>query len=220
MNRQIILTEDGSHTIFVPELGDHYHSVHGAIGESMHIFIGHGLNRTEKDPVAILEIGFGTGLNAWLTLLTAGNTHRKVTYETWEAYPLGMEEVLQLNYPGVTGTGSQEFLALHEAPWGIPVQLNPGFSITKVHNDILQFRSDTTFDLVYFDAFGPAFQPELWETAIFRSIFRNMNPDGLLVTYSAKGQVKRNLREAGFSVTSAPGPPGKREITVAQKQNP
>jgi tRNA U34 5-methylaminomethyl-2-thiouridine-forming methyltransferase MnmC len=217
MAHQIILTEDGSHTIFDPLLGDHYHSVHGAIGESTHIFINYGLRDISSSPISILEVGFGTGLNAWLTMLHARSAGLIVSYESWEAFPLAPEEAAMLNYADRTGMPVQEFNTLHSAPWNVWVPLDPTFTLKKVRGDIRAFESEGRFNLVYFDAFGPAFQPELWETKIFRSIFERLDPGALLVTYSAKGQVRRNLREAGFTVTKAPGPPGKREITVAIK---
>jgi len=217
MIRQIILTEDGSHTFFVPEMGEHYHSVHGAIQESLHIFINNGYKKCSYDRISILEIGFGTGLNAFLTLLESDSDNKPVYYESWEAFPLSKEESGILNYPHLLNAGHSKFKAIHEAGWEISIPVTDQFLLKKVHGDIRNINTECKFDLVYFDAFGPDFQPELWESGIFKKIYRVMNENARLVTYSAKGQVRRNLREAGFAVEKAPGPPGKREITIAIK---
>ncbi|MFA5815036.1 MAG: tRNA (5-methylaminomethyl-2-thiouridine)(34)-methyltransferase MnmD [Bacteroidales bacterium] len=217
MIRQLILTEDGSHTIFVPEMGEHYHSIHGAIQESRHIFIKNGYDKVLADSISILEIGFGTGLNALLTLLESITDNKSVNYETWEAFPLSAEESRLLNYPDILKSGHELFNELHKAVWGIEVPITSLFVLKKVRDDIRNFNSDRIFDLVYFDAFGPDYQPELWDTGVFRKIGACMENNSRLVTYSAKGQVRRNLREAGFIVEKAPGPPGKREITIAIK---
>jgi len=217
MIREFVLTEDGSHTIFVPEMGEHYHSVHGAIQESLHIFINHGYRKTNINPVCILEVGFGTGLNALLTVLESVGDGKSVTYESWEAYPLSLVESQLLNYPTVLKEGQEIFGTIHGCEWDKSVTINELFALKKVSGDIRNFYSDTLFDLVYFDAFGPDYQPELWETGIFERIANCMKKDAKLVTYSAKGQVRRNLRAAGFLIEKAPGPPGKREITIAIK---
>lgn len=217
MKREFILTEDGSHTIFVPEMGEHFHSVHGALQESIHIFINHGYKKVEKNPLSILEIGFGTGLNAFLTLLESKTDNRSVSYESWEAFPLKPEESIQLNYPVILKTESELFNRLHDCNWGEDVTITPQFTFKKVLDDIQNFQSMRFYDLVYFDAFGPDYQPELWTTGIFNKISTSLEKGARLVTYSAKGQVRRNLREAGFLIEKAPGPPGKREITIAIK---
>jgi len=215
--RQLILTEDGSHTIFVPEMGEHYHSVHGAVQESRHIFIKNGYAKVQARAVSILEIGFGTGLNAFLTLLESNADNKSVRYETWEAFPISIEESRLLNYPDIIKSGQEIFNELHQSTWGSEVPITSNFALKKVQNDIRNFNSDKIFDLVYFDAFGPDYQPELWDTEVFKKIGAFMKKNSRLVTYSAKGQVRRNLREAGFLVEKAPGPPGKREITIALK---
>ncbi len=217
MKREFILTEDGSHTIFVPDMGEHFHSVHGAIQESLHIFISYGYKKLANNPVSILEIGFGTGLNAFLTLLESLSEKKTVYYESWEAFPLSAGESCQLNYPDLLDSGHDHFKALHDAEWGTDVAVTPGFILKKVNADFLSFSSQRSYDLVYFDAFGPDYQPELWEAPVFSKISACMKKDSRLVTYSAKGQVRRNLREAGFLIEKAPGPPGKREITIAIK---
>ena len=217
MTRQLFLTKDGSHTIFVPELGEHYHSIHGAIQESRYIFIKNGYDKITSGALSILEIGFGTGLNAVLTLLESGTGNKSVYYETWEAFPISAEESGLLNYPDILKSANGVFSELHQAEWGTEVPITSGFILKKVRDDICNFRSEKIFDLVYFDAFGPDYQPELWDTGVFRKIAACMGKNSRLVTYSAKGQVRRNLREAGFSIEKAPGPPGKREITIAIK---
>jgi tRNA U34 5-methylaminomethyl-2-thiouridine-forming methyltransferase MnmC len=213
-----MLTEDGSHTILVPEMGEHYHSVHGAIQESRHIFINHGYHRTRFQPLRILEVGFGTGLNAFLTLLESNAVGRIVHYESWEAYPIPSPEAQLLNYPAQLQANPSVFRDLHDAEWGKEVWLTDQFRLTKIEGDIRQFSSDKQYDLIYFDAFGPDFQPELWVTEVFSDLATRLATGAILVTYSAKGQIRRNLREAGFLVEKAPGPPGKREITVAIKK--
>ncbi|MDD4645433.1 MAG: tRNA (5-methylaminomethyl-2-thiouridine)(34)-methyltransferase MnmD [Bacteroidales bacterium] len=217
MIRQLILTEDGSHTIFVPEMGEHYHSVHGAMQESLHIFIQHGFNQIQAKELSILEIGFGTGLNALLTLLISNADNKPVIYETWEKFPLSSEEIRKLNYPEILKCERSLYNSLHQAAWEINVPITPIFTLRKIESDILNFHSDRIFDLVYFDAFGPDFQPELWTAEVFSKIAACQRKGSRLVTYSAKGQVRRNLREAGYMVEKAPGPPGKREITIAIK---
>lgn len=218
MTRQLVLTEDGSHTIFIPEMGEHFHSVHGAIQESRHIFINNGYHQVQNDPVSILEIGFGTGLNAILTLMESEISGRSIQYETWEAYPLTFDESRLLNYPTILNIGRETFDKLHQAEWGVEVQVTPRFLLKKVLADVLCLRSDRRFDLVYFDAFGPDYQPELWNLQVFQKIYHHMNASSVLTTYSAKGQVRRNLRDAGFGIVKLPGPPGKREITMAIKK--
>jgi len=217
MTHELILTGDGSHTIFIPEMGEHYHSVHGAIQESRHIFIKNGYYKTLSEAPVILEIGFGTGLNTLLTILESAADNRPVVYESWEAYPIEQNESIKLNYPEILGAGVETFKRIHLAPWDTDVEVQPGFLLRKVLGDIRNFHSGKLFDLVYFDAFGPDYQPGLWTTGIFRSIYERMKENAILTTYSAKGQVRRNLREAGFSIDKVPGPPGKREITIATK---
>ena len=167
--------------------------------------------------MSILEIGFGTGLNALLTVLESNTDNKSVYYETWEAFPISADESRLLNYPDILEPGKGLFAELHQAEWGTEVAVTSRFILKKVQDDICNFRSGKIFDLVYFDAFGPDYQPELWKTGVFMKIAACMGKNSRLVTYSAKGQVRRNLREAGFSIEKAPGPPGKREITIAIK---
>lgn len=215
-----VITEDGSSTLFETELNEHYHSTHGAIRESMHIFIGEGYSELMNFPARIFEAGFGTGLNAFLTLLLSEKEGRKIHYTSVEKYPLEDHIVKQLNYPKKLNPVKEEiFQAIHHAPWGKDVRITDHFMLHKMKGDLCKVRlKDAVFDLVYFDAFSPDVQPELWTEEIFRMIFRSMKINSFLVTYSSKGSVKRALKAAGFQVEKLPGPPGKREITRAAKK--
>ena len=227
LKREFIITEDGSHTLFVPELNEHYHSIHGAIQESMHVFIQTGLNTfTDKKDISIFEVGFGTGLNALLTLREAISQQKNIKYTTIEKYPIRLEEIEILNYPNALGGElKNEFELLHNADWGSfsNIDLNKNktgeatFNLKKVHLDLRNFAPENTFDLIYFDAFSPNVQPELWSEEVFNTMYQCLNVGGILVTYSAKGFVKRNLRSAGFLVKRLPGPLGKREMLRASK---
>jgi tRNA U34 5-methylaminomethyl-2-thiouridine-forming methyltransferase MnmC len=222
MQRKLVLTSDGSHTLYVEELNEHYHSTHGAVQESMHVYIQAGLMPLveQKDKLDILEMGFGTGLNALLTMLNAPDT--KINYTTIEAYPLTAEELAALNYSGLfkDSRAGDLFMKMHNADWGVPVTITDNFTITKLHEhfESLTFESHS-FDLVYYDAFAPAVQPELWKPEIFKKIYFWMTNHGVLVTYCAKGEFKRTLAAEGFHVVILPGPPGKNQITKAVKMN-
>lgn len=230
MPRKLITTADGSHTLFVPELGEHYHSIHGAVQESMHVFIKHGLEALPEStaPISIFEMGLGTGLNLLLTALQPLN--RPINYVAVEAYPVNAEEALSLNY-GTLFTQhpeAQDLLAhIHQLPWNEVAQLREGFSVLKLHaklkdvflpvNPLINQTSHTQFNLVYFDAFAPEVQPGLWTEEIFQALYNHMAAGGILVTYCAKGSVRRALKAAGFAIEKLPGPPGKREMTRAVK---
>jgi tRNA U34 5-methylaminomethyl-2-thiouridine-forming methyltransferase MnmC len=214
---QLVITEDGSSSLFVPELDEHYHSVHGALQESMHVFIQAGLEQLQdaRKELKILEVGLGTGLNALLTLLYAKVPAR---YTALEAFPIAPELAGQLNYPLLLEADKKEaFGLLHSCVPGRPLALSPSFIFTKHITKLENFRSTEQFDLVYFDAFAPRVQPELWTKEIFGRLFEMMEEGGALVTYCAKGEVKRNLKAAGFKVEPLPGPKGKREMTRAVK---
>lgn len=219
LSRQIVKTEDGSHTLIIPELNEHYHSIHGAIQESMHVFIQAGFDQlSNASKLSILEIGFGTGLNALLTYIQSKVSGQLIEYCTIEKYPLVKEEFMQLNYASILNDYPSDLLyRLHNAPWEKPTALDSKFTLLKLHQDLLHLQTDKTFDLVYFDAFGPDKQPDLWTEAIFKTISGLMNPGAILTTYSAKGQVRRNMKNAGFSVERIEGPPGKREMLRAKK---
>ena len=215
---KIILTADGSHTLYVPELNEHYHSVHGAIQESEFIFINNGFDKCKADPVKILEIGFGTGLNAFLTALKSCTSKRKVHYTSVEKFPLPEKITGLLNYHKFKGNDTREiFTRLHCSPWNSEVSICENFILKKIESDLREFYPEDFFDIIYFDAFGPDKQPEMWSSEVFKKIADCTNEKGIFITYSAKGEVKRNLRSNGFTVTMLPGPPGKRQIIRADK---
>ena len=220
---EIIITGDGSHTLKLAGVDEHYHSVHGAIAESMHVFINAGLKKVlEASPgrVSILEVGFGTGLNALLTLGQCRMACAATTYTALEPFPLKEEIWKSLNYAGLSGIdhASQCFAAIHEGPWGDMFEPEPGFRMQKLMVGIQDYRPGTALhNLVYFDAFGPDVEPALWTEEIFENIAKLTAPNGLLVTYSAKGSVRRAMQKAGFSVERLQGPKGKREMLRATR---
>lgn len=220
MKRDIVITKDGSHTLFVQELNEHYHSIFGAIQESKHVFIKEGLYYLNRKSIAIFEIGFGTGLNAMLTLLETVHNNFRIDYYSIEKYPLDLKTVFQLNYPEKLKLNKQEknlFYALHNAEWDKKTEFNKNFRLTKIKNDITDFAIHFLYDLVYFDAFAPGKQPEMWSREVFQKIYNNLNRNGILTTYCSKGGVKRTLMSIGYQVESIPGPRGKREIIRARK---
>ncbi|MDD6211457.1 MAG: tRNA (5-methylaminomethyl-2-thiouridine)(34)-methyltransferase MnmD [Bacteroidales bacterium] len=214
----IQITADGSHTIFIPGLNEHYHSVNGAIQESMHIFIKNGLFQIQKPKIRILEIGFGTGLNALLTLLNA--TDKKIHYTALELYPLLPEMALELNYPQrLEDKRAPEFFReLHSLPWEKENFVTSFFTLMKRKTDFTSFVFSDTYDLIYFDAFAPEKQSEMWSQLLFDRLFSVTEPNGILSTYCAKGVVRRMLQQSGYLVKRLPGPPGKREILQALKK--
>ena len=212
MERRLKKTDDGSHTIYIPKLDEHYHSVQGAVAESMHIYIGAGFGYSDKDPVRVLEYGMGTGLNVLLTLQVAAATGRKVFYHAIEKYPLSKTELDLLN---LSELDPVVFTRIHEAGWGVAEQISDSFSLFKEKADFREASPAGSFDVVYYDAFGPEVQPALWSAGIFKKVFDLTVPGGVLTTYSSKGQVRRNLVAAGFRVEKLPGPAGKREIVRA-----
>lgn len=219
---QLKMTGDGSMTIYVPWLDEHYHSTFGAIREARHIFIEAGLLPAcqGKCELAVLEVGLGTGLNAWLTACTCQGSNIRLNYVAIEPYLLDNEIIKVLNYTGLLQfpNGVEIFRSIHSAGSMEWISVSPGFKLFKFNGRFEDFTgSDMNFDLVFFDAFGPAFQPELWSPANFAKIFGMMIPGSLLVTYSVKGNVKRALKSAGFVVEKLPGPPGKREMLRARK---
>ncbi len=218
MNYQIVRTKDGSKTIRIPELNEHYHSVNGAFTESMHIFIKENFRRINKGEISVLEIGFGTGLNAILTCVESENQGKKVNYHGIERYPLPLETVKELGFDSfLEQKHSELFYKMHEAKWENCVEISDNFFLTKTKVDIKEFLPQKSYDIVYFDAFAPDIQPKLWTKDIFQKIYRASNNEGILTTYSSKGTVRRALKEVGFSVEKIPGPPGKREILRAVK---
>lgn len=221
---KIIITSDGSHSLFNTELNETYHSIHGAIQESVHVFIKNGLDylaqRNSQTEIKILEVGFGTGLNALLTLQYSLEHLAKISYESLEAFPIENETAMQLNYPNALSFPQAEkyFLQLHQSPWDEQVEISNTFSFHKRHIKLEEANLvSEKFDLIYFDAFAPSKQPEMWGLPIFEKIERSMKSGGVLVTYCAKGQFKRDLKSLGLKVESLPGPPGKFQMVRALK---
>ena len=216
----VINTEDGSHSLFNSILNETYHSVHGAVQESKHVFIQHGLDYwLQQNPakdIRILEIGFGTGLNAFLTFLHPAIKDIKVYYESWEAFPLPMEVLTQLNYPGLLGS-PEKFIQMHEAPWNTPIAISKDVVLHKHQGDIIksELAEGSSFDLIYYDAFAPSKQPELWTLEVLRKVTDVLAANGVWVTYCAKGQLKRDLKLLGLKLETLSGPPGKKEMVRA-----
>ncbi len=240
MQREIVITADGSSTIHLPEWDEQYHSKHGAIQEAYHVFIKHGLHhlcssRSEEhypelalgfhninslSTISILEIGFGTGLNAFITLLEAEKLGVSIDYRGVEGYPVLMDEISQLNYSTELDAESKEalFKTLHELPWEESQVITDQFSLTKQNRFFSEISEIDVYNLIYFDAFGARVQPELWTEAIFKKMYDALKENGVLVTYSAKGSVRRAMQAVGFKVERLPGPPGKREMLCACKE--
>lgn len=218
MEREIIVTKDGSHSISIPAMNATYHSIYGAIQESKHVFIKAGLHASVRfhRPVIlnILEVGFGTGLNALLTLIESINKEFPVHYSALELYPLKKHEYNSLNYCEILNRSELKplFNQLHECDWEREIILSPHFTLLKTNQSLLNFTTDKRYDLVYFDAFAPAAQPELWTKQVFEKLYTMMSSDGILVTYCSKGDVRRAMQSAGFTIEKIPGPPGKREM--------
>lgn len=214
METEIKTTADGSQTIYSGQFGETYHSVNGAIAESMHVFIHAGLLKCHKKELTIFEVGFGTGLNALLSLQTARQNNLVINYHSIELYPLKESITSQLEY---SGHDPVSFKALHQAPWNQVSSLAPYFNLHKIQGSMLDYEPNYLIDLVYFDAFSPASQPELWSEDIFKQLYRTMSVGGILTTYCAKGIVRRTMVKAGFTTERLPGPPGKREMLRATK---
>ncbi|HNW74264.1 MAG: tRNA (5-methylaminomethyl-2-thiouridine)(34)-methyltransferase MnmD [Bacteroidales bacterium] len=234
----LVRTADGSDTIHDETVNQHYHSTFGAIGESRHIFIEQGFLKaleqftahesrapacpkpTGNTALQILEIGFGTGLNAWLTLIEAEKRSTRVHYHSIESRPLPEEILRRLNYPEKAGEElfSLKYNTIHECPWDQPVVISDHFILHKIKSRYEEFTPDgASFHLIYFDAFDPEAQPEMWTASLFTKLFHALHPGGVLVTYSSKGLVKRALRDSGFRVERLPGPPGKRHMLRATR---
>jgi tRNA U34 5-methylaminomethyl-2-thiouridine-forming methyltransferase MnmC len=223
-----VATEDLSYTLYSEQFGEHYHSVFGARSEAMHVFIEAALrcalaNRMPANisaqanaPTAapgglsVLEVGFGTGLNAWLTALEAERSGCLIAYETLELFPLEPSQVEQLYQVPL-------FLSIHKAPWEHPARITPHFELTKRQVDFLSCPLGGPYDVVYFDAFSPNVQPQMWSGELFGKLYRAMVPGGVLTTYCVKGDVRRAMQQAGFITEKIPGPKGKREILRAHK---
>ncbi|MGL4360699.1 MAG: tRNA (5-methylaminomethyl-2-thiouridine)(34)-methyltransferase MnmD [Sediminibacterium sp.] len=234
MERIIQVTADGSHTLLIPHMEVSYHSKHGAIQESMHVFIQAGLHYPEiqnLNAIHILEIGFGSGLNALLTGIEAKKLHKTIQYTAIEAYPLHKEEYRLLNYGEILHQ-QPLFHTIHEAEWNQMVMLDANFQLCKIHKKvdelmrnstynelppITYYPSPNTYNLIYFDAFAPTAQPELWSAEVFSYLYSLLNLKGILVTYCSKGVVRRTMESVGFKIEKIPGPPGKREMVRALK---
>ena len=209
-------TLDGSHTLFSTTYNATYHSVNGAIQESMHVYIQEGLLHHQKSKLTILEVGFGTGLNTWLTL-HYGKT-KIIHYDALEPIPISSDIVQDLNYTKkLPELNAESFFKLHHSSWDTNHHIRNSFSFKKYQESIQNFETCTRYDIVYFDAFGPSSQPELWTSQIAKKLFNYLNPEGFLVTFCAQGEFKRILKNCGFYVESPAGPPGKREMTRAIK---
>lgn len=213
-------TGDGSNTLYIPELDETYHSIHGALQEAQHVFIDNGLRfvseQQEKQRIQVFEMGFGTGLNALLTCLYAMKHETKVSYIGLEAFPVEWSIVQKLQYETLFDEEVEDLLeAIHQCEWEQESKINEYFSLLKLHYKIEEQPSIATLDLIYYDAFGPRAQEQMWAQEHFDYLAHNTQPEGVLVTYCAQGQFKRNLKAAGWEVERLPGPPGKREMTRA-----
>ncbi len=233
MKRKVIITADGSKTIQIEDWNEQYHSIHGAIQEANHVFIKHGLwhicnvnlevakpdpKKKLLDEISILEIGFGTGLNAFITTLEAKELRKSINYVGVEAFPVAVDEIAQLNYAELISLDASEvFTKLHDVPWEVQTEITPNFTLTKRQQFFSDIDDVSHYHLIYFDAFGARVQPELWTEAIFKKMFDALKPNGVLVTYSAKGSVRRAMQAVGFTVERLEGPPGKREMLRARK---
>ncbi len=220
MERKVIITADGSSTIYLPKWNEQYHSKHGAIQEAKHVFIKSGLSLFSNRDLSILEIGFGTGLNSFITFLEAQKLSLNVDYVGVEAYPVVDEEIEKLNYVSELKAENdiEIFKKMHQQRWGEKVKISSEFCLTKRKQFFNEINDKNIFDLIYFDAFGAPVQPELWTEYIFKIMYTSLKFGGVLVTYSAKGSVRRAMQAVGFKVERLPGPPGKREMLRATKE--
>ena len=221
MQRTIITTGDGSKTIHLPDWNENYHSSHGAVQEAKHVFLKHGLDVfLGNSDIHILEVGFGTGLNTILTLEAGLNSDLNITYDGLEAFPISNDEMVALEYENLLTSDflKNKYKEIHATPWDSPQSITPNFTLTKIQETLQnQNLPPNTYDLIYFDAFGPRVQEDMWTKEIFQKLYTSLKPGGYLVTYCAKGQVKRDLKSVGFFVEALPGPPGKREMTRGRK---
>ena len=226
MQRKIFITADGSHSVEIPQMNVSYHSRHGAIQESLHVFINAGLipffNADIPATTKIFEMGFGTGLNALLTLIEAEKNNRKIYYETVEACPLEVSYIEALNYCGQLNRNDLQlfFKKMHGCSWNDAHEITPYFTIKKINQSFIDISIQSTnqpFNLIYYDAFAPIAQPELWTKEIFEKLFTMLLAEGVLVTYCSKSEVRRAMQHAGFIVEKLKGPPGKREMVKCTK---
>lgn len=219
MKREIIQTSDGSTSILLPDWNETYHSKFGAIQEAKHVFIKNGLSLFQGQSVSILEIGFGTGLNTFITYLEAKNLEQKIDYTGVEAYPVSEEDASKMNYVSELDAENEKdiFLKMHESEWNVQHNLDTDFSLTKLNMKFQEIIDEEKYDLIYFDAFGFRVQPELWSLEIFQIMFKALKKNGILVTYACRSSIKNAMLESGFEVEKLAGPPGKREMLRARK---
>lgn len=220
MEREIVKTSDGSHSLYIPEMDEQYHSKHGAIAEAKKVFIEYGLEflSNSKKQLKILEVGFGTGLNALLTMEYVLNNYLEVNYDALEKYPLNKEEISTLNYVKLLGAEQEYFSFIHECDWNKESTFK-GFSIRKVNDDLKSILLENSYDLIYFDAFAPEKQANMWSHEIFEKLFKALHIQGVLTTYCVKGEIRRRLQNIGFEVEKLKGPEGgKREVLRAIKR--
>jgi tRNA U34 5-methylaminomethyl-2-thiouridine-forming methyltransferase MnmC len=220
MKHEIIITKDGSTSIYIPEWEETYHSKFGAIQEAYHVFIKNGLEvLADASEISILEIGFGTGLNALITMLEAEKRQIKVNYVGVEAYPVTLDEIVQLNYATQLEVPNRQadFEHLHTLPWEVTTDVTPYFTLTKRKQFFSDITDENAFDLVYFDAFGYNVQPELWNEAIFEKMYLALKSNGILTTYACRTTIKNAMQAVGFQTMKLPGAPGKREMLRALK---
>ncbi len=218
MDLRIVNTSDSSNTLYNSQFDEHYHSIHGAFNESMHVFIKSGLHYCNLDSIKIFEVGFGTGLNAVLTYLETLKRKIKIDYEAIELYPINQSIIESLRFNDFLPHGQEQIiLKMHGSAWDKEVKISDKFKLKKIHADFNIFQFEKKYDIIYFDAFAPDKQPNMWTEKIFSKIYETLNNNGTLTTYSSKGMVKNNLRSAGFKVKRLSGPKGKRHILRAIK---
>jgi len=217
-NPEVRLTADGSKTLYLPHLDETYHSSHGAIQESVHVFIEHGLTyiSQQTESITVFEMGFGTGLNALLTSLWAQKHQRTIQYIGVELHPISEDLWRQMEFVQVKSE-IDLYTKIMSSEWEEFQEINPYFELKKIEKDVLQLELQEHVDLVYYDAFGPRAQSEMWEIPVLTKMHELLKPGGVFVTYCAQGQMKRNLKTLGFELSELPGPPGKRVMTRATK---
>ena len=217
MKVEIIETKDGSHTLYAPQFDEIYHSRNGALAESEHIFIRNGLEAYSTHVINVFEVGFGTGLNSLLSWIYAESKGIKINFHSIELYPITEDLVAQINYPSLIGH-QDKFQALHTAKWDETIELSPHFSLHKLKASILDFRfPSSSVNVVFFDAFSPEKQPEIWTVDVFAKVYDILTPGGILVTYCSKSAVRKDMQQVGFMITKLPGPHGKRDMVRATK---
>ena len=218
MPNKIFITDDGSHSMFSEKHGVSYHSKYGAIQETEHVFINSALRfKLPSSSLSILDIGFGSGLNAYMSYLEAEKLNLPIQYVAIEAFPISLEQAKQLNFSEELELDPADFLKLHQVEWDIQNRISDKFVFEKKLMRFEEIEFHNQFDIIFFDAFAPTAQPELWEENILQKMFNALLPKGVLTTYCAKGVVKRTFKKVGFEVQSIPGPPGKREMIRAIK---